>query len=64
MALEKNQIKDIKCLENVSKAPIQLPDPITRAAIINSFLCAFLRSFMHYKQVYISFKTHTYGLPW
>lgn len=39
MALEKNQIKDIKCLENVSKAPIQLPDPITRAAIIKFLVC-------------------------
>lgn len=29
--------KDVTCEENVSKAPIQLSDPVTRAAVVNSF---------------------------
>ena len=64
MPPEKYQIKDVRCEENVSKAPVQLSDPITRAAVVNGFSCAFLRSFMHDKRMYIFFKPHTYMHRW
>ena len=39
MPPETYQIKDVRCEENVSKAPVQLPDPITRAAVVKFLLC-------------------------
>lgn len=45
--------KDVTGEENVSKAPIQLSDPVTRAAVVSSFSYAFLRSFLHDKRMYI-----------